>query len=75
MCTRASKDWTKEPHSGGCFTALMPPGLATRSGDAIKESFGVIHWAGTETAARWTGYMEGALESGLRVAADVSVFF
>jgi monoamine oxidase len=30
-----------------------------------------IHWAGTETATRWIGYMDGAVESGLRAAAEV----
>ncbi len=30
-----------------------------------------IHWAGTETATRWMGYMDGALESGERVAREV----
>jgi hypothetical protein len=32
---------------------------------------GRIHWAGTETAERWTGYIDGAIDSGQRVAAEV----
>ncbi|MFI6063870.1 FAD-dependent oxidoreductase [Micromonospora sp. NPDC051227] len=28
-------------------------------------------WAGTETATRWTGYLEGAVRAGERAAADV----
>jgi monoamine oxidase len=32
---------------------------------------GRIHWAGTETALEWIGYMEGALSSGLRAAEEV----
>ncbi|MCL4287850.1 MAG: FAD-dependent oxidoreductase, partial [Thermoleophilia bacterium] len=32
---------------------------------------GRIHWAGTETATVWSGYMEGALESAERVVAEV----
>ena len=30
-----------------------------------------IHWAGTETATRWNGYMEGAVLAGLRAANEV----
>jgi monoamine oxidase len=32
---------------------------------------GRIHWAGTETAERWTGYIDGAIDSGQRVAAEI----
>jgi monoamine oxidase len=30
-----------------------------------------VHWAGTETASAWAGYMDGAIESGQRAAAEV----
>ena len=30
-----------------------------------------LHFAGTETAIEWTGYMEGAAQSGERAAAEV----
>jgi monoamine oxidase len=33
---------------------------------------GRIHWAGTETATVWTGYMDGAVRSGQRVAKEVA---
>jgi monoamine oxidase len=29
-----------------------------------------VHWAGTETATRWMGYMDGAVRSGQRAAAE-----
>jgi monoamine oxidase len=32
---------------------------------------GPIHWAGTETATVWSGYMDGAVSSGQRAAAEV----
>lgn len=32
---------------------------------------GPIHWAGTETATDHEGYLEGAVESGPRAAAEV----
>jgi monoamine oxidase len=30
-----------------------------------------LHFAGTETASEWNGYLEGAVESGERVAVEV----
>lgn len=30
-----------------------------------------IHWAGTETATQWCGYMSGAVQSGQRAAVEV----
>jgi len=33
---------------------------------------GRIHWAGTETADLSNGYMDGAVRSGQRVAAEVA---
>ena len=35
------------------------------------ESFGGIHFAGTETSEFWTGYMDGAIRSGERVAKEI----
>lgn len=30
-----------------------------------------IHWAGTETATQWCGYMSGAIQAGQRAAVEV----
>lgn len=30
-----------------------------------------IHWAGTETATQWCGYMSGAIQAGQRAALEV----
>lgn len=40
-------------------------------GPALRTPIGRIHWAGTETAERWSGYIDGAIESGERAAAEV----
>ena len=37
---------------------------------SLREPIGRIHWAGTETATEWNGYMEGALQSGERAARE-----
>jgi monoamine oxidase len=64
-------DWTAEPFTRGCPTGSMAPGVMSRFGAAIRPPIGRIHWAGTETADYWAGYMDGAVRSGERVAKEV----
>ncbi len=66
------KDWGADPWSQGCPVASMVPGAMTSVGDWLAKPIGRIHWAGTETASSWPGYMEGALQAGERAAAEVS---
>jgi monoamine oxidase len=40
-------------------------------GPALTEPVGCIYWAGAETASEWSGYMEGAVQSGERAAREV----
>ena len=49
----------------------MGPGAMLPYGSALREPCGLVHWAGTETATEWNGYMEGALQSAERVASEV----
>jgi monoamine oxidase len=49
----------------------MFPGVLTTVGKTIHEPFGRIHWAGTETATIWTGYIDGAIRSGERAAQEI----
>jgi monoamine oxidase len=63
--------WDKETYTGGCPVGIMPPGVMTEYGPALRRPCGRIHWAGTETATTWTGYMDGAVQSGERAAAEV----
>ncbi|WP_434671045.1 FAD-dependent oxidoreductase (plasmid) [Klebsiella sp. B345] len=49
----------------------MPPGAWTSYGQAVRAPINRIHWTGTETATEWSSYMEGALQSGERVAEEV----
>ncbi|MET0735304.1 MAG: flavin monoamine oxidase family protein [Microbacterium sp.] len=65
------QDWTAEEFSRGCYGAHFTPGAWTSYGPALKEPVGRIHWAGTEYAAVWNGYMEGAVRSGEATAAEV----
>lgn len=65
--------WEHDPWSGGCYGAFMPPGVWTKLGPAIREPVGRIHWAGTETATVWSGYIDGAISSGKRAAAEIAL--
>ena len=65
------QDWPADPWSRGCYGPSMGPGVLTTLGPALRTKFGRIHWAGTETSPIWTGYIEGAIRSGERAAADV----
>ncbi|HEX6752148.1 MAG TPA: flavin monoamine oxidase family protein [Solirubrobacterales bacterium] len=63
--------WAGEEWSGGGPTSSFGPGGWTETGAALREPVGPIHWAGTETATVWSGYMEGALQAGERAATEV----
>jgi monoamine oxidase len=65
------RDWSAEPWTRGCYGAHLPPGAWTQVGAALREPVGPIHWAGTETAERWCGYIDGAITSGERAADEV----
>lgn len=65
------QDWPAEVWSRGCFGAFMAPGIMTTLGRVIRQPHGRIHWAGTETAAKWMGYVDGAIRSGDRAAGEV----
>jgi monoamine oxidase len=67
----AEQTWAEEEWSGGGPTSNFGPGGWTECGVALRRPAGRVHWAGTETATVWSGYMEGALQAGERVAADV----
>lgn len=65
------RDWQQEKWSGGCYGTLFGPNVWTRYGHALRAPVGPIHWAGTETSSVWAGYMDGAVRSGERAAAQV----
>jgi monoamine oxidase len=45
-------------------------GTLTRYGHLLREPFGRVKWAGTETATVSHGAIDGAVRSGERVAAE-----
>jgi len=64
-------NWPQTPWIGGAYYASMNPGTLVAHGQALREPFGRIHWAGTETAAQWNGTLEGAVRAGERAANEI----
>jgi monoamine oxidase len=65
------QDWSAEEWSRGGYGGLFAPGGWTDYGPALRQPCGRIHWAGTETATVWCGYIDGAIRSGERAAEEV----
>lgn len=64
-------NWADEEYSRGCYAGVMVPGAWLAYGEALRQPIGRLHWAGTETATLWNGYMDGAIQSGLRAAQEI----
>jgi monoamine oxidase len=67
--------WAQEEWTRGCYGCYMPPGGWVSYGSALRAPIGRIHWAGAETATVWNGYMDGAVQSGERAAAEARAAF
>lgn len=67
----AEQAWATEEWSGGGPTSNFGPGGWSECGTALREPVERVHWAGTETATVWSGYMEGAMQAGERAAAEI----
>jgi monoamine oxidase len=64
--------WAEEPWSRGCYSGAFGPSGWTDFGPFLWAPIGRIHWAGTETATVWNGYMDGAITAGRRAAAEAA---
>ncbi|XP_031553382.1 amine oxidase [flavin-containing] B-like isoform X2 [Actinia tenebrosa] len=65
------KDWLGDEYSGGCYVGIMPCGVMTKYGKALRCPIGRLHFAGTETATISAGYMDGAVRAGERAAREI----
>jgi len=63
--------WWHEEWTRGCSMAHWSPGILTKYGSLLREPFGRVHWAGTETATISYGAIDGAVRSGERVAGEI----
>ncbi|MFZ3577261.1 flavin monoamine oxidase family protein [Virgibacillus sp. DJP39] len=64
-----SYSWSQNQFSAGCFT-LFSPNQASDFGDAVFLPEGRVHFAGEHTS-RFHGWVEGAIESGIRAAYEI----
>ncbi|CAF1042213.1 unnamed protein product [Rotaria sp. Silwood1] len=68
------QDWSAEQFSGGCYTDIMPKEVLSSLREQLSASCGnngQLIFAGTELATRFSGYMDGAVQSGERAAFEV----
>ncbi|MEN8181833.1 MAG: FAD-dependent oxidoreductase [Myxococcota bacterium] len=63
-------DWHLDPYSLGTW-CILRKGQMTRFLAALRESHGRVHFAGSDLALGWRGFIDGAIESGNRVAQEV----
>ena len=64
-------NWTQEEWTRGCPVGHTELNVLRRYGPQLRKPFRHVHWAGTETAIYWTGYMDGAVRSGELAAKEV----
>ncbi|CAF0759055.1 unnamed protein product [Didymodactylos carnosus] len=66
------QDWNEEIYSGGCYTDIMPVDLLTTIKQELRTPVAKqVYFAGTELATQWSGYMDGAVQSGEKAAFDI----
>ncbi|XKF67563.1 flavin monoamine oxidase family protein [Virgibacillus necropolis] len=66
----ATFSWSQNQFSAGCFT-LFAPNQASDFGEALYLPEGRVHFAGEHTSS-FHGWVEGAIESGIRAAYEVN---
>lgn len=64
-----SRAWSSEQRYGGSY-AVYRPGQITEFWEVLRKPHRRI-WLAGEHVATWTGYLEGAVESGERVAEEI----
>jgi monoamine oxidase len=63
----AAHDWMKDPLSRTTWMTHRP-GQLTRDLAGLQRPVGVVHFASSDNANLWGGFVDGAIESGLREA-------
>src|SRR5579859_5937741 len=67
----AAHDWMKDPLSRTTWMTHRP-GQLTRDLAGLQRPAGVLHFASSDNASLWGGFVDGAIESGLREARRVA---
>jgi monoamine oxidase len=70
LIDHTAHDWEADPWARGTWTVFRP-GQVMRYETALRAREGRLAFGGAHTALLWPGFIDGAVESGLRAAADV----
>lgn len=65
------KIWDREPYNEGGPVSSVGPGAMRYYAIGLRHPFERIHFAGTESATVWCGFMNGAVQAGNRAAIEV----
>jgi monoamine oxidase len=67
------EEWWDLKHEGGTANIVqyLGKGVLSNAGAAWRAPVHRLHWAGSDTAEKWMGYIDGAVSSGKRAAAEV----
>lgn len=60
-------DWNRDPYSRGTW-CMYRPNVLTQDFRELQRAEGRVHFGGSDIADGWRGFIDGAIESGLRVA-------
>jgi pseudooxynicotine oxidase len=63
-------DWVSDPHTLGTWCTLKPLQM-THYLQAAQLPEGNVHFAGSDIALGWRGFIDGAIESGVKVAREI----
>ncbi|MBA3855600.1 MAG: monoamine oxidase [Cyanobacteria bacterium PR.3.49] len=64
-------DWFQDRWTQGCHVAHTGAGVITSFGHVIREPFGRIYWATSETSTLWNGNIDGAVRAGEYAAREI----
>lgn len=72
LCASCHVSWEDDPFVRGGY-AVFQAGYDPEQRAWLSRPHGRILFAGEQTSLRWQGYMNGAVESGLRAAEEVTI--
>merc|ERR1712227_398058 len=66
------QNWDLNTEGGTAnIVQYLGKGVLSKFGASWRTPIGRLHWAGSDTAQKWMGYISGAVESGKRTAREV----
>jgi monoamine oxidase len=65
-----SHDWSSDPWARGSWMVPRPGWLSARWSE-VQTPAGRVHFAGSDIATRWVGWIDGAIETASRAAAAI----